>query len=476
MKKIYLDRRTFLRGLGTSIALPYLECMIPQQASAAVAGVPQRFVAIYMGLGMLTDWNSTGTETSWNLSAPLQPLLPYKNDISVIQGLNNDAGLVGVKLLPSSAHWQASTCYLTGQTYDIANRATRTALAGPGSSLDQMIAARTPNLKKSLIMGTHPNYLYPGGNSDRGSHGFLANVSWDNQTRISTRFVSSAQVFNYLFSSGLPTGQTTTQTLAQRAAEKKSILDDVISDINDLNARLGKNDKDKLNEFLTSVEETEKRVVAEGTVTVTTNTCVKPNVASYTSDTNTGGDGFVNPIINQRCRNMSDMLAIALQCDITRVSSFIFNIEHSYEDLFYYDTGFGSHLRHHDVSHHKVEVVDGGPRIELDVKRRAVNAFNTWQAQQLAYLLGKLKATPDRNSNLLENTLVMFGCGMSDPDAHSMYNIPMILAGRGAGHRSGRLIKLGGRNHSDFLATIANQFGAGSTVGLSKGTIANIFT
>jgi len=460
MRNKPLDRRTFLRGAGTLIALPFLEVMLPLRAFAQAAGVPQRFVAIYFGNGVI-DWNCTGTENNWTLPQNLLGLLPFKADITPIQGLINDAGLFGYRMDGTTAHWQASTAYLTGQTYDWPNRATRVALYGAGSSLDQMIAQATPNNKKSLVMGCHPNYLYAGGSSVRGSHQYLTNISWTNQTTQTPRFVSSKSVFDYLFSNGIPT-QSNAAALA-RAAQKKSILDDVLGDIQKLNSRLGASDKQKLDEFFTSVNEVQRRVAAE--VPSSQVICTVPNNPSYISDANNGGDGYTNPVINQRARNMADMLTIAFQCDITRVSSFMLTVEHSYENVFYYEGANGSTVRHHDASHY----LDNAT-----VYRPVMNTFKRWEAAQFAYLLGKLKNTSDVNGPLLNSTLLMFGTGMGDPHNHDLRRVPMILAGRGAGHVPGKLLNMNGARHTDLLATIAQKFKLPAKVGMSQGTFGNI--
>lgn len=457
-----MDRRTFLRGAGTLIALPFLEAMMPLKAFAQAAGAPQRFVALYFGNGA-RGWDCSGTENNWTLSNTLQGLAPYKNDISSVQGLVNDAGLFGSSLDSTTAHWQASVTFLTGQTYDWANRANRVALYSAGSSVDQIIAQATPNSKKSLVMGCHPTYLYPGGSTDqRGSHAYLTHISWSNQTTQTPRFVSSASVFNYLFSNGVP-AQSNAAAL-QRAAQKKSILDDVLGEIQKLKQKLGSNDKQKLDEYLTSVNEVQKRIASEAANSQVA--CTIPNSAPFSADNNNDiPSPYANTVVNQRARNLSDLLTIAFQCDITRVSSFILVTEHSYIEDFYYDTGAGIRNAHHEASHGLNDRPD-------DV----VANVNRWAANQYAYLIGKLKTTSDAYGPLLNNTLLMLGTGMGNQNTndHDLNKVSMILAGRGGGHVPGRLINVPGAKHSDFLATIAQKFGQPAKVGMSTGTIAKI--
>lgn len=456
-----LNRRTFLRGTGTLIALPFLEAMLPLNALAQAAAIPKRFAALYVGNG-IRGWDCTGTENNWTLSPTLQALLPYKADISRIQGLTNDAGLFGSNMDSTTAHWQACVPYLTGQTYDWKNRATNVSLYGPGSSLDQMIAQTTPNAKKSLVMGCHPNYITKGSSDQRGSHTYLANMSWQNQTTMAPRFITSSSVFNYLFSDGVP-AQSDAAAL-MRAAQKKSILDDVLADIQKLRVKLGATDKIKLDEYLTSVTEVERRIASEAAAAKST--CSVPTNASYTSDNNIDIPAYnANPIVNQRARNMSDMLTIAFQCDITRVSSFMLSMEHSYIQEFYYEGGLGIRNEHHEASH--------GLGVSPDV---ALENIHRWHITQFAYLLGKLKNTTDAYGPLLNTTLLMIGSAMANDNFndHNLTKAPIILAGRGAGYLPGRLVNTNGAKYSNFLATLAGRFGLPTKVGMSDGTLANI--
>ena len=162
---------------------------------------------------------------------------------------------------------------------------------------------------------------------------------------------------------------------------------------------------------------------------------------------------------------MADLLTIALQCDITRVSSFILVCEHSYIEDFYYDTGNGIRNSLHEATHglgtSATTVVDN---------------INKWSIKQYAYLIGKLKNTSDVTGTLLDNTLLMLGCGMANnfDNDHDISQAPILLAGRGTGYNPGRLVNVNGARHSDFLATIAGRFGAPAKIGMSKGTIGNI--
>lgn len=462
-KRFKLDRRTFLRGFGTTIALPFLEAMLPERAYAATA--PQRFIAVYLGNGVMlsgaaggttNNWESTGTETAWTLARALQPLAPYKADLIQVQGMTNDGGQFGMGIDGGTAHWLAGTTFLTGQNYDHANRATRVALYQPGASIDQLIAARTPNGLKSLVMGTMSVDAYPNSEA-RGSNKLLFQVSWASQTAQVPRMETSAAVFNRIFAGGTPT--QTDQAAALRAAMKKSIFDGVLADANRLITNLGAADRAKMDEFMTSVTEVERRIAAE---TPATGSCAAPTGTAatvYTSDTNRSNEA----IINARVRNMSDLIAIAFKCDISRVATVVLQNEHTYSDLHNLD-GATFNAAHHDASHYR----DTGSPSQMDF-------VNKWQSTQVAYLMSKLKAATDVTGTVYDNTLTLFGSGMGDSHDHSFQNTPtLLIGGRGLGMTPGRLVKVPGAKYSNFLQTIMSKYGVTGTVGRSNGTIAGI--
>lgn len=469
-----IDRRYFLKGMGVTMALPFLEAMLPFRNLAYAAGPAQRFVSMYFANGVIwngaagsqnNNWQCTGTETNFQLARALTPLEPYKSFLTVVEGLTNVAGIEGMRVDSTTAHWQTTSSFLTGQRYDTETHSSKLRYAG--SSLDQMIAELTSNKFKSLVIGT--NYTTEHTGDPGGPAEVLSQVSWKSQTEMVPRLQTSKAVFDRLFSSGLPTTQINAPDAAtlSRHQMKMSVVDAVREDAKRLITNLGSADKIKMDQYLTSVNELEKRINAEeptsGPTVVQCSTI--PTGGSYQTDTN----AYNTAIIPQRSKNMMDMMVIAFQCDLTRVVTFMTENEVSVVDS--YSLGgnsIGANLAHHTASHWADD-----PAKYVPVK----DYFGRWQTTQLAYLLEKLKNTPDgiNGGSLLDNTLIHAGSGMSDSHNHSMDNLPVLLAGGGAGHKGGRLMRYPNQNYSNFLATLAIAFGLPGKIGLSNGTLSRLF-
>ncbi len=475
-----MNRRTFLRGTGVCIALPFLEAMLPIRASAAVAGAPQRFVGMMFPNGCIitpteNNWECSGSGSNYTFATALQPLAPYKNYVSPIINLTNGAYKQLYAMEAGQSHWYASPSYLTGQPIAWKQRFTGVKLMNPGASVDQLIAQISPTQIKSLVMGVEQaNGAY--NDPFFGSDHIATEISYASQTVMPDRLDSSAKVFNALFSSGggnLPTSPTTPSNML--SSRRKSIIDVVKGDIDSLLKKLGTRDKVKMDEFLTSVSTLEKKVQADLSSTTPPpatggGSCKPADGSIYTNDSNPA-----NGNLGQRCKNMLDLLVIAFQCDMTRVGSFMFGNENTNVSMRLYDPTLPDYS-HHGASHYHT----GGA-----LAKEYFNQFNTWQAKQLAYLLGKLQNTSDAYGPLIENTLVMFGSGMSDGE-HFTYNfngrvcenwdkIPMLLAGRGGGHRAGNLVNANFTDHANMMAAITQAFGAGSKVGNSTGILPGLF-
>ena len=331
-----------------------------------------------------------------------------------------------------------------------------------------MIGNASPTPLKSLVMGVE---LTNGAYNDPffGSDHIATEISYSSQTTMPDRLDTSAKVFNFLF--GRSGGTTTTGTSNSRQG---NILDLVKTDIDRLMKRLGARDKAKLDEFLTSVQTLQRKVASDNPSPgggTGGGSCAAPASSTYLSDADpaTGSLG-------QRCKNMLDLLVIAFQCDLTRACSMMLGNENTYIPLRSLDSSLPD-LRHHDVSHYH-----GAGKEYL---ANAFHQLNVWQSMQLAYLLGRLQATSDANGPLIENTLVLFGSGMSAGE-HLSYNmdgqvvtnwnkIPMLLAGKGGGHRAGVSYNFNRADHANLLAAIAEAYGVGSKVGNSTGPLSGLF-
>jgi hypothetical protein len=222
-----------------------------------------------------------------------------------------------------------------------------------------------------------------------------------------------------------------------------------------------------MDQYLTSINELEKRIKLEAPntpPTVPAAACgVLPTGGTYQTDNNA-----VNvDIIPQRSKNLMDMMVLAFQCDLTRVVTFMTENEHS-EVPSASIGSTGTNISHHTSSHWA-----DNAGLYIPVK----DYFGKWQTAQMAYLIEKLKATQDgiNGGTLLDNTLVHAGSGMGDSHLHSFDNIPILLAGGGAGHKGGRFLKYPDQHYSNFLATLATKFGLPGKVGLSTGILNNLF-
>lgn len=449
------------------MALPFLEIMLPFSASAATGGAPQRFVAVHFGNGILQNgapntsgngWECTGDGANFQLSRCLQPLAPHKDWILPLKGITND-GYEYCQTVFSQliAHWGASPAFLTGQAYDFPNRTRVTQLLNDGASLDQMIGATMPTVKKTLVMGGEPTTIVPVIGGD-GADSLVAQISWSSKTVQTPRLDTSAQVFDFLFGNGVP---SSVPVSTRRLIQKTGIMDDVKEDAKKLMSTVGASDKSLLDQFFTFVSELEKKI--KGEMSSASSASCTPTDPKYKADTNT----YTTANYEQRCRNMADMIAIAFQCDITRVVSHMLSNESSYLPVSIYSGAPGESAQH-NIGHWF------GPGYVSEYSRSQMEYMNLSQARQFAYILERLKTTNDAYGPLLENTLLMFGCGMGDAPTHNRENIAMILAGHGGNTVTNRLVNFGGAKHSNLLATIAGKFGLPAKIGLSNGTLSGI--
>lgn len=436
MKLQPLPRRTFLRGLGTLLALPALEAMVPARAFAQASSSPSRFVAVWFSNGVVqkgdpdtvrNHWGCKGTEHDWALSRTLQPLAPLKSQISVVDGLYNSS----LDNIGGAAHWTATTSFLAGQKHNPSGLN----LLKPGRSIDEEIADLVGSGKKlrSLHMGAQTAASAPAGDH-RGTGVYLSNVSWKSQNELSFRHESSRNVFTALFGNGVP-HEVNDATRLQREG-RLSILDLVRDDATRLKARLGASDRQRLDQFMTSVREVEQGIEAE--TEMGASTCVVPEQSLYESES-----------YQQRVRNMTDLMIRAFECDLTRVCTFMIDNEHNYLSLS--QSVGGSHTgKHHDVSHY-----------DMNNALAAATEINKWQVTQLAALLTKMRDLKDlEGKSLLDTSFVLYGSGLGDGDGHLASRTPVVIAGSLHGKvQQGRLIKTNGAPYANLLAGITAKFG-----------------
>jgi hypothetical protein len=377
------SRRSFLRGAGLALALPLLESLAPRRGRAQAATAPRRLFFFDCPNGMhLPNWTPTGSGTSFTLSPILMPLLPYQNDILVVSGLENTAvegGNIADGHMPSLAGLLTAT---TPMQSPLTNTI----------SVDQLAAAtlRQHTGLPSLVLG----------DSSAGNNFYDARLSWDASGNPVAKQIEPAAVFSLLFGTVDPTAGAA--QLARQKLYRTSVLDWVTADAKRLQAHLGKSDRARLDQYLTSVRDVEQRI--------------QSGSAAACSIGAAPGQPSTPPA---RMQMLLDLAVLALQCDQTRVISFQHDASGGGD--WQYDF-IGVSGDHHTLSH-------GTDAASY----AALTKIDTWEVSQLAYLIGKLKAIPEGNGTMLDNTTVFFASEISNGAQHSHDHLPVVLAGRGGG-------------------------------------------
>ncbi len=404
-----LDRRKFLRGAGTCLALPALD-FFSSTASAAAAeqaslattatGMPLRtaFLTVPDGVN-LEHWRPQGVGRDYQLGNTFAPLAEFKEKFQIFTGFeHNNANSLGDG---PGDHARANATFLTGA------HPVKTAGAHfrNGISIDQIAAREIGNLTriKSLQLGVEEGRA--SGSCDSGySCAYQFNLSWASPTMPLAPEANPRAVFERLFGSGAPAERQ--RSLLERQTRRSSILDMVADETRSMNRRLGGNDRHKLGEYLESVRSLEQQIEqAEYFPLPKTELPVPDGIPESYQD---------------HMRLMFDLLAVAFQTDSTRLVTFPLAYEGS--DRSFPELGISE--GHHHLSHHK-------NKAETLEKIAKIDHF---YMQQLAYFLGRLEEMKDADgSSVLDNSMVVYGCAISDGDRHNHDDLPIVLAGGGGG-------------------------------------------
>ncbi len=415
-----VSRRSLLRGAGAAMALPFLDAMIPPFAKAAVvkAATPTRMAFLYVPNGIvMEEWTPAGPlgVGEWALPEQLpritRAVAPYRNDLLMLSGLDCNGG----RALGDGPgdHGRAGAAYLTA-THP-RKSAGKDLLAG--TSVDQVAAAKFSGVTKyaSLELGCEEGVQ--GGNCDNGYSCTYSNtLAWKTPTSPLPPEVRPRAVFERLFGN-VDLGADPVRRRRQEMYEK-SILDGVLEDARKLTAQLSGADKRKLDEYLTSVREIEARIQTvekAGKAPVE----VKYPVPSSSVPSDFG----------EHSRLMLDLLVLAFQTDMTRVSTVLFSIEQSPRA---YGAEIGLPEGHHGLTHHS------GDKEKIE----KVTQINCYHIKTLVYALEKMKAIKEGDGTLLDHSMVVYGSGISDGNKHDHANLPTILAGgAGVGLKGGRHVR-----------------------------------
>ncbi len=396
-----IPRRTFLRGLGTMIALPMLESMLPVRAFAAAAKpAPVRLGFVFVPNGVsMPQWTPATEGSGFELPMLLQPLKSVRNEISIFTGLSQHNAFA---LLDGPGdHARSAAAWLTG----VHPRKTSGADIHNGISADQLAAKQIgPETRfASLELGCERGGM--AGDCDSGySCAYSSGISWQSDTTPVAKETSPRAVFERLFGSEDP-GEST-EARAKRLLYKQSILDMVFEDADTLKSKLGLHDRQKLDEYLTAVREMEVRLAKFESAR-------KAVAATGVREPGQPRD-FADHI-----RLMGDMMVLAFQTDQTRVSTLMFANEGSNRS--YGEAGVPE--GHHDMSHH------GRDQHKLDQKAK-IDLFHT---TQLAYIIERMASIKEAGGTLLDNTVLIYGAGISDGDRHNHDDLPILVAGRAGG-------------------------------------------
>jgi hypothetical protein len=428
-----LSRRTVLRGVGAVIALPWLEAMASTTTLAAgptTSGlVPRRMAFFYVPNGVhLPDWIPGETGSTYALPATLQPLAPFKDDLLVLTGLaQQNAEALGDG---PGDHARSLASFLTG------THALKTDGAGirVGVSVDQVAAqkvgrqTRLPSLEVGIERGAQS------GNCDSGySCAYSSNISWRSANMPMAKEINPRLVFDRLFPPAA--SQTSPAEGRKRELYRKSILDFVLDDAQQLRTRLGINDRRKIDEYLTAVREVEERI---GNTESSVRSRPAPGLSRPQG---------IPADIGEHIRLMFDLVALAFQCDVTRICNFMYDNEASNRGYPSINVPDG----HHDLSHH-----GGDPK-----KHDKLKIINRFHIDQFAYLLGKLKAINEGSGSLLDSAMIVYGSGISDGDRHNHDNLPILLCGKGGGTiKSGRHLKVTPQPLNNLYLSMLDRIGA----------------
>lgn len=402
-----ISRRTMLKSAGAAVALPWLEAMAPIHSWATTPAnrPPVRMGFLYVPNGVhMRDWTPAEEgRLPDELPSILSPLNSLRSDLTVISGLTAD------KARPhgdgGGDHARAMGAFLTGAQ----PRKTDGSDIRAGISVDQVAASRLADQTRlpSLEIGCDPSAM--AGNCDSGySCVYSSTISWRSATTPMPKMVNPRFVFDRLFSNDANSPRA--------RARRQSILDFVREESTSLQASLGSNDRRKLDEYFTAIRDIELRIERAARLPV-------PERPDITLPQGVPGN------FQEHLRLLADLMVLAFQTDSTRVATFVFANEGSNRNY----SSIGVPEGHHDLSHH-----ENNP-----AKQAKIRQINTFHTTQLAYLLGKLKDTREGDGTLLDNCMIVYGSGNSDGNRHNHDDLPIVLAGGGAGSiRKGRHIRV----------------------------------
>ena len=432
LTKTALPRRTFLRGVGATVALPFLDAMVP--AATALAETPgarpSRVGFIYVPHGAdMGSWTPTSAGTQFELSPTLQTLAPFKEQLVVVSNLQRAGGQAGM-------HAAAASGWLSGAI----PKRTEAEDFECGTTIDQVVARKVGQSSPfpSLEFATEDFTGYVGGCTPGYSCAYHDSISWATPTTPLPMEINPRVAFERLFGDG---GSEVERQ--SKLHEERSILDGVLNEMRALQSRLGAHDRARVANYLDDVREIERRIQRSEAQQRADVTMVKPLGIPETFDAHSA--------------LMTDLIAVALQAELTRVFTFMMSREGSQRTF----SQIGISDPWHVTSHH-------GDKPEKVAANAKINVFCL---QMYARLLEKLRATPDGDGTLLDRSLIFFGSGMANSNVHATDPLPMVAVGGGTGNGNRHVVLPKNTPLGNLWLTVANHFDSPmSKFGESTGT------
>jgi len=411
-----LPRRTILKGIGTTLALPFLDAMLPPLRAAVKPA--QRFQAFYTPNGMAMEyWTPKGDATALELAPIMEPLAAYRNQMLVFSGIKASWNYI---------HAGASGSFLTGTPRGGKNEIEIIADVSIDQMLGKHFEQETQLSTLEICMDLPANAGACTGNL---SCAYLDTLCWRSPTQPLPMEWNPRAVFEKLFGDS---GSTDRSARARRLAQHKSILDSVTGKLADLKKELGPQDQVKMNEYTDAVRDVERRIqMAERQSNIELPTLEQPLGAP--------------PVFEDHLALMMDLKVLALQSDLTRVISFMISKEQSPRPY----PQIGVPEAHHPLSHHN----------NIPELIEKMSKINRYHVQLFSQYLAKLKATPDGDGSLLDHITILYGAGLSNSNGHSGENLPQMLVGGSAGKiKGGRHLKFPNKpSQANLLLTIMDK-------------------
>jgi hypothetical protein len=420
ISKMALPRRTVLRGLGATLALPLLDAMVPAltQTVRTAANPPRRFGAVFVPLGERPGfWTPASVGSNFEFTPILKPIEKFRQHVTVVSELCD----------PLDGHATTVSAWLSGAI----PKKTFAEDVYSGETVDQVIARKIgqETALPSLELATEDFTGYIGGCDTQYSCAYMNTISWSSAQTPVPMEINPRVVFERLF--GRP---GTAAQRRQRMQTDKSILDSLTDDVKDLERGLGARDLGRLREYLDHVREVERRIELS-------------EKAGAKSLLEVDAPFGIPESWEEHARLMFELAALAYQADITRVTTFMMAKDASMISY----TNLGISEPHHSTTHH-LELPESVPNL---VK------INTYHMSLFAEFLQRLSTTPDGDGTLLDHSLILFGSGMSEANTHSRLNIPTLLVGgSSAGFKGNRHVQAAPETpFANCLLAMANIFG-----------------